>query len=538
MQTKQMLLGAIAVCALACMGSAQEGTWIQQGVPTQLTFGAGNDVEAAVGPDGRIAYENDAGGGLEIFILDPASGNTQKLIGGAPNVMAAYPAWTPDGGIVYALSRPTGTAIIQVPAGGDIGCNLWLWKDGAHTRLTKGLWRDFTPSVSPDGKKVWFTTSRGRRNVGDGSHLACLDLTDPEHKVTEFRNIACSGGQAAVSPVVSPRGKLLLWAQADGAFSNWCLQLSLERNVEKGQQLTKPVMSCYAPRWSPDGRYIAFTGFRKGDDGWGVWIMEPRTGNIAKVETGKGNAKSPCWTPDGKALVYENNATGLYKLYRIDVTLNPPAVSADETEEVPLEPKTTGRLVRQDDGSYAWQDENGKLLNSNELRNNGIAFNSPAGIDFKRNTFFLKGKFKINSLAKGANAAILVAAYYPFNPNPAWQFFVDGNSRFRFSSRTPEGQYTDVVAQQPIKLGVEYDIVATHAPDGHLSMLISGQPRADMQVDPPAELVGAKLLTFGTGINGVNPVDGGLTAFECGVGIPKDFPRIKTLKELFEEEDK
>ena len=225
---KRILSMALAACLLACLPpTLMAAEWIRQGTPVQLTFGPGNDMEASVGPDGRIAYENDAKGGLEILILNPADGSTEHFIGGeTPNVMAAYPAWTPDGGLVYALSQPTGTAAVQVPKGGDLGCNLWLYRDGTHTRLTRGLWRDFTPSVSPDGKRVWFTTSRNRLKIGDGSHLAHLDLTNgAAYPVTERREAAYAGGCAAVSPVVSPKGKLVAWAEADGAFANWQIRL-------------------------------------------------------------------------------------------------------------------------------------------------------------------------------------------------------------------------------------------------------------------------------------------------------------------------
>ena len=83
-------------------------------------------------------------------------------------------------------------------------------------------------------------------------------------------------------------------------------------------------MGAYAPRWSPDGRLVAFTGFREGDPGWGIYLLEPRSGALSRLETGAGQSRSPAWSPDGRELVFENNRTGAYKLYRTRVTCRMP----------------------------------------------------------------------------------------------------------------------------------------------------------------------------------------------------------------------
>ncbi len=526
------------IALLACLSlSLCAADWLKQGKPVQLTFGPGNDMEAAVGPDGRIAYENDANGGLEIFILNPATGATELFAGGPPNVMAAYPVWTPDGGLVYALSQPTGTAAVQVPKGGDLGCNLWLYRNGVHRRLTKGLWRDFTPFVSPDGLRVWFTTSRNRRSIGDGSHLAHLELTNDAYPVTERHETAYTGGCAAVSPVISPRGKLVAWAEADGAFANWQIRLSLAEGMDAGQTLTPKDMSCYAPRWSPDGRFLAFTGFKPGDNGWGVWIIEVRTGLLARVATGDGNAKSPCWTPDGKALVYENNATGLYKLYRIDVTLTPPPPPAQEAEEAPP-PRETATLDWVE-GIPVLKDARGLMQPGESLRNAGVIIKSPSGIDFGEETFFVRGEFQIDELPQGSNSvAALMATFYPFSTAPAWQILVDGEGKIRFTSRACDGTYLDIRSTNAVKKGQPNTLIAVHEPDGHLHLQVNGGPVTSQLLESTGVLKGAQSLTIGCAGGGAFPVKGGFRKLSCGTGFPPEMPRLKSLKELFAEEDK
>ena len=537
------MCAALALCSmsLVCRAAGRKaengGSWARSGRPVQLTHGEGNDMEASVGPDGRIAYENDADGGIRICLLDPSSGQTEVVAGGGKGVMAAYPGWTPDGGLVYALSAPTGTAAVQVPADGDIGCNLWLWKDGGRTRLTRGLWRDFTPSVSPDGRSVWFTTSRGRRLVGDGSHLARLALDQPGFPVEENKEIAYSGGAAAVSPVLSPRGGILAWAQADSAFANWVIMLGKAADPSANCRLTNAAqMSCYAPRWSPDGEYVACTGYQVGDPGWSVYVIHVRSGRIARLDCGRGNSKSPCWTPDGKALVYENNATGVYKLYRITVALTPP-----KGEPVPDKEELPGRLTAMwlppgADGKSLWNGAAGGSSAGTRLRDGVYLFPKPAGIDFGDRPFYVKATFR--QTAMSGEPKVIVAAYYGFcNSAPAWQFYVDSANRLRFASRNMENGYVDAAMGTKLELGKEYTAVGVHYPDGRMLLALSGQKPIATAVEPCQFVTGATRLAVGSaGSAQASVFPGQVLAVECGIGVPPEVPRNVTVKSLLKLE--
>jgi imidazolonepropionase-like amidohydrolase/Tol biopolymer transport system component len=56
------------------------------------------------------------------------------------------------------------------------------------------------------------------------------------------------------------------------------------------------------PRWSPDGRLIAFTSDRDGGDN--IWVMDPEGGSRRQItkETSR-LVNSPAWTPDGQYVV-------------------------------------------------------------------------------------------------------------------------------------------------------------------------------------------------------------------------------------------
>jgi Tol biopolymer transport system component len=113
----------------------------------RLTTGASADGAdgLAVLPDDRIVYGSDAAGAAQIFIMDADGANRRQLT----NVdgRAANPSGAPDGSwIAFAISTRSGGGIYR------------MGSDGTGLReLTRGA-QDSGPVVSPDGKWVYYTT--------------------------------------------------------------------------------------------------------------------------------------------------------------------------------------------------------------------------------------------------------------------------------------------------------------------------------------------------------------------------------------------
>lgn len=68
------------------------------------------------------------------------------------------------------------------------------------------------------------------------------------------------------------------------------------------RQLTKAKESSSAPRWSPDGRRIAFVSARDGAQQ--IWTIDVTTGEEKKITNISTGAAGPVWSPDGKGIAF------------------------------------------------------------------------------------------------------------------------------------------------------------------------------------------------------------------------------------------
>ena len=107
----------------------------------------------------HIAFQSLEGDVFKIGVIPVAGGEVEWIESGPGN--AAYPAWTPDGALIYMAGNDTETAYEAWKSGSQSGYGLRLWRDGVKRDLTRGRCRDYTPCVSPDGRTVYFVTTRG-----------------------------------------------------------------------------------------------------------------------------------------------------------------------------------------------------------------------------------------------------------------------------------------------------------------------------------------------------------------------------------------
>ena len=129
-----------------------------------LTNDPNNDLSPSWSPDGKwIAFTSDRDGNrdgnwknYEIYVMDADGNNQQRLTNN--DFYDAEPSWSPDGKRIVFWSDRDGHFI------GERGLTSEIYvmdADGKNTRrLTNNRVDDTSPSWSPDGKRIVFTSDR------------------------------------------------------------------------------------------------------------------------------------------------------------------------------------------------------------------------------------------------------------------------------------------------------------------------------------------------------------------------------------------
>jgi Tol biopolymer transport system component len=76
-------------------------------------------------------------------------------------------------------------------------------------------------------------------------------------------------------------------------------------NAKEARAVTTPGMIVELPRWSPDGKRIAFMG-KQPDRPWRIFVVDAARGVAKEASHSNDNQGAPTWSPDGRFLVYGN----------------------------------------------------------------------------------------------------------------------------------------------------------------------------------------------------------------------------------------
>ena len=197
--------------------------------------------------------------------------------------------------------------------------------DGALTRsITTGKGA-LSPAWSPTGESVVYTV------LGNaGTQVEELDV---RRGLT--RRISQIRAGLNITPVYQPGGNAILYAQGTGngtdlVLTNLDSSGTRKLTVGKGTDNT-------SPSYSPDGHQIAFISGKSGQPQ--VYIMDADGSNIQLLTPYRAGARSyrasPEWSPDGRAVAYEQQ-NGNFQIWMIDLRdRNPKQLTSEGENEDP-----------------------------------------------------------------------------------------------------------------------------------------------------------------------------------------------------------
>jgi TolB protein len=195
------------------------------------------------------------------------------------------------------------------------GAKILLWlldtQTGERRRITDRELPEYDASWSPDGKQLVFCCISQSGTQGNVD-LCTVTLDKPEVK----HLIGDSGGLShEESPAWSPDGKQIAFTSTrDGNQEIYVVDAS-------GQNLRRitqdPGLDAH-PTWTPDGQHLLFATNRWGD--FEIAQVDTKGQKVERLTNSNGLDDYPVCSPDGKTIAFLTNRTGQYEVFTMTRT--------------------------------------------------------------------------------------------------------------------------------------------------------------------------------------------------------------------------
>ena len=305
--------------------------------PEMRPVAQGPITDAVWAPDGRtIAY----------VVLDSVYIRTA---GGQVRPLAAIPdaslcQWSRDGARIACASQDSYYSRVGTLFGNRAPCRIVVARvrDGAVTTVTDSVSINQSPVWSPDGKWLYFVSSRLgpsdlfavrisragsadgppiRLTTGLGVHSFSISAAGTQFAYDVYTATANvwslpfppnGATQAAATAVTS--GIQVIEEESASRDGHWLfydsnvsgVSLLYRQRLPSGdpEQLTSGPSDDFSPALSPDGRELAFHSWRSGSGSRDVYVMPLDGGPVQRVTSSLLQESAPTWSPDGSALTY------------------------------------------------------------------------------------------------------------------------------------------------------------------------------------------------------------------------------------------
>ena len=252
----------------------------------------------------RIAFVSERDGNPEIYVMDADGANQRRLTNNPHDDWS--PSWSPDGKRIVFFSDRDGH--VHAKHGWFTFEIYVIDADGRNPQnLTNNVGDDRSPSWSPDGKQITFVSERdGNREI----YVIDADGRNPQ-RLTENPN-------EDDFPSWSPDGKQIVFSSARAGQFDYEIYV-IDTDGRNPQRLTENLKTDWDPVWSPDGERIAFTSDRKADfENFEIYVMDTDGGNQHRLTENRVDDWSPSWSPDGERIAFMSERDGNPEIYVMD----------------------------------------------------------------------------------------------------------------------------------------------------------------------------------------------------------------------------
>ncbi len=235
----------------------------------------------------KLAFVSNTTGHKEIYVSDFDGHNVVQIT--HDQSIAMMPRWSPDGSkLLYISYKQGGGPMLYMM---DLNLGRQKLISGR-----KGL--NIGAAWTPDGTRIALTLSnRGNPDIY---------LMDLKGKI--IKRLTDHWG-IDVSPAFSPDGKKMAFvSNRSGSPQIYVMNLEnsqVERLTFEGRYNT-------SPSWSKLGK-IAYASMNHGS--FDIFTIDAGGGEPRQLTQGQGQNEDPCWSPDGRYVVFSSNRTGRYHLY-------------------------------------------------------------------------------------------------------------------------------------------------------------------------------------------------------------------------------
>lgn len=231
---------------------------------------------------GVIAFVSERGDDRDVWLVQP-SGEERRLTSAAGDEFPAAPSPRGDALLVVASREHEGVHREQL--------QIQPLDGGEAVPLHAPRGRSRNPSWAPDGS--WFVAESDAQGFSDLVRMAPQPDAEPEALAT--------AKEGNFEPSVSPDGARVAFVSSREGDPEIYVMRADGTEV---QRLTIFHKEDWAPRWSPDGKWIAFLSSREGRDR--VFVVRP-DGTRTRAISGSaatGDERELAWSPDSRKLAF------------------------------------------------------------------------------------------------------------------------------------------------------------------------------------------------------------------------------------------